>query len=289
MAAMPLSMTPLMFVLAVITLAGCTAQAATLDHSVHLQLYAQRSPSQIDDLRQGDPAAMQKVADILSEDVLELEQLLHTQEMSPTASRTSPLDLRFTAHRESSPIAGLQIGRTEACPMGYLFAPGDVPGGDFFGRGFDNVMDSISSCAADCNGRDLCLSFEYSPTSKNCYLNKEGKPSASLLGDTVFCTKKVAPSFAAKPASNATAGNATVASAPETKAEGWMTFHGRFNKIVGMVLWSLIGLVLFFLLCSVCWCCCCGLMMFFSGGDVETLDNDSDKELHEVWVRSGKK
>ena len=38
-------------------------------------------------------------------------------------------------------------------------------------------------------GEHQCLSFEYSPASKNCYLNKVGQPSAANVGSFILCTK----------------------------------------------------------------------------------------------------
>lgn len=83
---------------------------------------------------------------------------------------------------------------------------------------------------------------------------------------------------------NASANATAMASTTKAK-DDYVTFYGRFSRTVGMVIWSIIGMVLICLACSLCWCCCCGLMMFFGGDDVP-IDEEEDKELHEVWVRS---
>jgi len=78
----------------------------------------------------------------------------------------------------------------EVCPAGYHFADGDVPGWDQFGREMDNKRDTLKLCAADCNDRANCLSFEWSPTSKQCNLNQVLHPSLSRFEDFIFCQSR---------------------------------------------------------------------------------------------------
>jgi len=302
-----MAVTPLVSIIAAVTFAGnlivhcrsdadrdvASSETSSSDSVCFLASTHGTFLSRGDNLRQTDEELMTNVAGSLSANVAELQQLLHSQEvyeafdgdLGASYGATSS-DSNWRRRQEGVQLAGLQErGRTQACPIGYAFARGDVPGGDHFGRGFNNVMESITHCAGDCNGRPACLSFEYSPTSRNCYLNKEGVPTAVLLGDTVFCTKST-PFELLEKAPNMT--NATAAvNAAKPEKERLITFYGRFDKVAGMALWTLIFLVMVFFLISLCWCCCCGLNLF-NDGNFENLDNDEDKELHEVWVRNKK-
>jgi len=314
-----MAVTPLVSIIAAVTFAGnlivhCRSDAdsdvasseTSSSDSVCLLVSTQRTLlSRGDNRRQTDEELMTNVAGSLSANVVELQQLLHAQEVyqafdgdlgasykaAASDSNWRPSATQNSRYRDARMpqadfrLASLQEqGRAQACPVGYAFARGDVPGGDHFGRGFNNVMESITHCAGDCNGRPDCLSFEYSPTSRNCYLNKEGVPTAVLLGDTVFCTKST-PFELLEKAPNVTAAVTMTAANPEK--ERLITFYGRFDKVAGMALWTLIFLVMTCFLISLCWCCCCGLSLF-TEGNRENLDDDEDKELHEVWVRNKK-
>lgn len=81
-----------------------------------------------------------------------------------------------------------QSSRRQACPTGYVEKAGNIRGGDQFGRVFGNPKDTVEDCADDCNSRDgECLSFEWSPTEKSCYLNKVRDPTEAAHLDFVFC------------------------------------------------------------------------------------------------------
>jgi len=89
-----------------------------------------------------------------------------------------------------APAAALTAATAQVCPVGYVLKQGDVPGGDNFGRQFENKKDSIQECRADCDARQLCMSFEYSTIKKQCYLNAVSVPtSPNQFGDFTFCSK----------------------------------------------------------------------------------------------------
>merc|ERR1712107_211703 len=78
----------------------------------------------------------------------------------------------------------------QTCPIGYQRKHADIPNGDQFGRGFSNPKATIDLCAADCNQRAACLSFEFSPSEKQCFLNKVKAPVENgQHKDFVFCER----------------------------------------------------------------------------------------------------
>jgi len=280
------------------------------------------------------------IAGMLSADIAALEQLLHSQDLvgdypptgyvapsmvagsSPTgyvsANMIGASSAPKTGHH-SSPAVAMQLDALGTCPLGYAFLPGDVPGGDFFGRGFSNEVDTIANCAADCTGRHACLSFEYSPASKNCYLNKVGQPSAANVGSFILCTKttntpaledvigtvepvnEIAESVVEgwPAAGNDTGQNVTeswsaaigaemVRAAMDaiTKPRNLVTFYSSsITEAAGVVIWSLICMMVLGLACLAIWYCCCRLIEI-ANGEIDEPDDDEDRELHEAWVLS---
>mmetsp|Transcript_92763 Transcript_92763/g.262344 ORF Transcript_92763/g.262344 Transcript_92763/m.262344 type:complete len:370 (-) Transcript_92763:86-1195(-) len=75
------------------------------------------------------------------------------------------------------------------CPAGYAAAAGDVAGWDQFGREMSNLQDSISLCADDCNSRADCRSFEWSPRTKICSLNRGSSPDLPSFEDYTLCVR----------------------------------------------------------------------------------------------------
>ena len=72
------------------------------------------------------------------------------------------------------------------CPEGYILVEGDS-----WGEALSTASDQdIKSCAALCT--DLpgeCCSFEWSPTERQCNLNRECAPSHEKFQDYLFCVK----------------------------------------------------------------------------------------------------
>jgi len=202
----------------------------------------------------GHGQEMENVAGVLSEDIADIENMLSLQDVSSSPGVVPP--------------AVLQLDRTEACPEGYVFVPGDVPGGDFFGRGFIHEIDSITSCSVDCDSKEACLSFEYSPTSRNCYLNKVAQPTAATIGDTVFCQR-----HSSLIDIQNTTGDATLVAAT---SQGSL---GESVKTVIAELWpQMIAVaVLVIIALLLCWYC--------STRAERKVPDDPDQELNEVWVR----
>uniref|UniRef100_A0A7S1QHF5 Apple domain-containing protein n=1 Tax=Alexandrium catenella TaxID=2925 RepID=A0A7S1QHF5_ALECA len=79
-----------------------------------------------------------------------------------------------------------------SCPPGYAAAVGDVRGGNQFSHNATelNKQDAIALCAEDCSKRDACKSFEWSPGSKVCNLNRVPEPDrAAPFLDYIFCKR----------------------------------------------------------------------------------------------------
>lgn len=77
--------------------------------------------------------------------------------------------------------------RKVGCPAGYKAIDGDAKGGDQFSRGTER-QDTIELCAEDCNFRKECKSFEWSPTTRICNLNKVPEPQKfPHFYDYMFC------------------------------------------------------------------------------------------------------
>ena len=71
------------------------------------------------------------------------------------------------------------------CPTGYVFIPGDVPG-----RGLKSqIVRGLKECQALCDDDNRCLSFEWSPSTRRCNVNKESKPTDDAFRDYIFCRK----------------------------------------------------------------------------------------------------
>mmetsp|Transcript_53790 Transcript_53790/g.149263 ORF Transcript_53790/g.149263 Transcript_53790/m.149263 type:complete len:473 (-) Transcript_53790:108-1526(-) len=78
----------------------------------------------------------------------------------------------------------------KACPEGYQYIAGDVPGSDQFGREDKLKRPKLELCAKECNKQPLCMSFEWSPTKFQCNLNKIAEPKAGRYLDFTFCRRK---------------------------------------------------------------------------------------------------
>mmetsp|Transcript_14752 Transcript_14752/g.33526 ORF Transcript_14752/g.33526 Transcript_14752/m.33526 type:complete len:477 (+) Transcript_14752:95-1525(+) len=77
-----------------------------------------------------------------------------------------------------------------ACPEGYTSVDGQIPGGDKFGRGFNNRVNSMTVCEQDCSDREDCRSFHFSPSSTQCFLNDRRTPHRNeTYKDYVLCAK----------------------------------------------------------------------------------------------------
>ena len=75
----------------------------------------------------------------------------------------------------------------EGCPHGFTISRGDVPGwGSISGEHQDK---NTTECKEMCNNTPGCCSFEWSPTSRLCNLNKECLPASSQYRDYLFCQK----------------------------------------------------------------------------------------------------
>jgi len=80
------------------------------------------------------------------------------------------------------------------CPDGYKGHDGDVPGGDQFGGGYTQKATSAATCAELCNARAQCGSFEYAPSTKFCFLNRQTVPTvAGAPAGWEFCSKLTCP------------------------------------------------------------------------------------------------
>ena len=75
----------------------------------------------------------------------------------------------------------------ECAGVGYVLNAGDIGGsGQISGQHTEN---SISGCAARCDGNSECGSFEYSSSTKKCNLNTDISPDSDIYGDYSFCVK----------------------------------------------------------------------------------------------------
>ena len=72
------------------------------------------------------------------------------------------------------------------CPSGYIEKIGDVEGGGLTG----GYSAKLAKCASDCDRRDDCKSFEYSPSQKDCKLLNEWEPTGPKYMDLMFCAKE---------------------------------------------------------------------------------------------------
>jgi len=238
MALMPVSMSH------VLRLAGLTFVCHFAGVAPLLSSRAHRSVPH-SDLQKTEADEMDKVAGILSQNVQELDNLMHIrQQPSSSYDREERIDgpygaspslLRYAAQHGVFPTSGLQLGRFEAVP--------------------------IDRGPPDTNAPNEAVPIDRGPP------------------DTV-APKGQLP---AKP-SNSTKTTATGATATKQK-DSWVTFDGRFSTTVGPVIWGLIGTVIALGACCLIWCCCAGLLLFTLPNNHPT-DNEEDKELHEVWVRS---
>ena len=76
----------------------------------------------------------------------------------------------------------------EICPSGYTKRKGDVPG---WGSNIGSRLDlTLEQCAKRCNNEISCLSFEHSPSQKECNLNKIAEPTRHPNADFMFCSKR---------------------------------------------------------------------------------------------------
>jgi len=85
--------------------------------------------------------------------------------------------------------AGEEIDEdVEPCPEGFLQLNGDLPLVRLASDG-DLAVDNVHDCAVHCYQKLYCLSFEYSPTTQKCFLNKESQPTDPPYDDYNFCVK----------------------------------------------------------------------------------------------------
>jgi len=74
------------------------------------------------------------------------------------------------------------------CPEKFALVPGDVSGAGT--AGVSHLDDqSKEECGAACGEEPSCCSFEWSPTSRGCNLNKECAPTAATYKDYLFCVE----------------------------------------------------------------------------------------------------
>ena len=95
------------------------------------------------------------------------------------------------------------------CGKGYTLAPhGDTPGwGKVGGYGGGRRVANCGVCAANCNKRSACHSFECSPTKKRCNLNTQHNPvNRRNHEDYKFCMKDPSSIFLAGPKRHCPAG-----------------------------------------------------------------------------------
>lgn len=90
----------------------------------------------------------------------------------------------------------VQAIRAKGCPRGYKAAVGDVKGVNrYTSNGMVNKQDGIDQCAKECELRVGCQSFQWSPGSKVCKVNKIAQPEIpAQLKDYMFCTRVINPS-----------------------------------------------------------------------------------------------
>ena len=72
------------------------------------------------------------------------------------------------------------------CGDGFTLKPGDIPG---WGQISTTTESTIIGCSNRCMHMSDCCSFEYSPTTKRCNLNKDCFPTQGVFQDYAFCTK----------------------------------------------------------------------------------------------------
>merc|ERR1711974_53349 len=73
------------------------------------------------------------------------------------------------------------------CENGFELAPGNVRG-----RGFSNMnLFNSKMCGEACQSKSECCSYEFSPSYKDCNLNKECQPTQKKFQDFLFCKKIV--------------------------------------------------------------------------------------------------
>lgn len=83
-----------------------------------------------------------------------------------------------------------RLAREKGCPAGYQAVDGDGKGADQFGRNFTNIQDTIEMCKEDCEKRNGCLSFEWSPGTAVCNLNKASEPfHRPHFMDFIYCQR----------------------------------------------------------------------------------------------------
>ena len=75
-----------------------------------------------------------------------------------------------------------------ACPTGFELIEGHNPGNGQIGTG--STENTIFDCSDKCNGVQNCCSFEYSETTKWCFLNMDCEPQDDDdYTDYAFCSK----------------------------------------------------------------------------------------------------
>ena len=75
-----------------------------------------------------------------------------------------------------------------ACPIGFELIEGHNPGNGQIGTA--STENTIFDCSDKCNGIQNCCSFEYSETTKWCFLNMDCEPQDDDdYTDYAFCSK----------------------------------------------------------------------------------------------------
>ena len=84
-------------------------------------------------------------------------------------------------------ISVILTATTAECPNGYFLNPGTISGTGQLG--YHNDLGSIEDCLQLCEAEDYCCAFEYSDSTKRCYLNVDCNPTKGVYNDYEYCTK----------------------------------------------------------------------------------------------------
>jgi len=107
-----------------------------------------------------------------------------------------PTEERCNLNQQCNPVANSvadgqfceRMSSTE-CATGFDLIPGDVRGWGSTLGSLKNV-DTTNDCAAQCNAKPNCCSYEWSSLSKICNLNQECSPNAVQFNEYRFCVRK---------------------------------------------------------------------------------------------------
>ena len=84
-------------------------------------------------------------------------------------------------------ISVILTATTAECPNGFFLNPGTISGTGQLG--YHNNLGSIEDCLQLCEAEDYCCAFEYSDSTKRCYLNVDCNPTKEVFDDYEYCTK----------------------------------------------------------------------------------------------------